>query len=277
MKAVKTTQEVLEELPEDFFEHILAHHVSLGDSPGDPSKLSPPPDGSGTFVRFTIQEGMVVYGILTAAHVARWLKFGRNGSSQFLGLSKLQKGDTLACSVTFPFIYLIASLERFHSTPNEGYRPDLAFIALGINQRLPSHELIVNSSFYDLDANEELELYNRQIFWAFCKGAGKNRPDGPLDTYVALGRGEMPKFDEKSSIQYWRVPNTSGESIAGGSGAGFWRFIENNGIFRKSLEGVIIAEGENCNYFEAMETMYLYSTFLPKLKKFCREKLSWFN
>jgi hypothetical protein len=276
MESTESHKEALEKLLQEASEHILSHHVSLGDSSGDPLLLSPPPNGSGTFVRFSITEGMIVYGILTAAHVARWLKFGRNDTHQFLGLSKLHKGDTIACSVTFPFIYHVAPLKDFHSNAKEGYRPDIAFIALGINQRLPSHELLIESSFYDLDSNEELELSNNQIFSAFYKGAGKIRPDGLLDTYVAFGGGETLKFDEKNCVQYWRVPNTSGESIAGGSGAGFWRFIKSQGILRKSLEGVIIAEGENCNYFEAMETAYLYGTFLPQLKVFCKDNLSWF-
>jgi hypothetical protein len=53
---------------------------------------------------------------------------------QFLGLSKLHKGDGIACSVTFPFIYHLAPLEDFHSTTNEGYRPDIAIriLAAGI-------------------------------------------------------------------------------------------------------------------------------------------------
>jgi hypothetical protein len=276
MKTDETQKEALEKLFEEASEHILSHHVSLGDSPGDPLLLSPSPNGSGTFVRFAITEGMIVYGILSAAHVAKGLKFGRNDAHQFVGLSKLHKGDTVACSVTFPFIYYIASLEDFHSTGNKGYRPDIAFIALGINQRLPSHEMLAESSFYDLDGNEELELFNNQIFSAFYKGAGKIRPDGLLDTYVAFGGGETLKFDEKSGVQYWRIPNTGKESIAGGSGAGFWRFIDKNGMLRRSLEGVIIAEGQNFDYFEAMETSYLYFTFLPQLKQFCKDNLSWF-
>ena len=276
VESIEPQKEALEKLLQEASEHILSHHVSLGDSPGDPSLLSPPPNGSGTFVRFSITKGMVVYGIVTAAHVARWLKFGRNDTHQFLGLSKLHKGDTIACSGTFPILSHIAPLEDFHSTTNEGYRPDIAFIALGINQRLPNHELLTESSFYDLDDNEELEFSNNQIFSAFYKGAGKIRPDGLLDTYVAFGGGETLKCDEKSGVQYWRVPNTSRESIAGGSGAGFWRFIKSQGVLRKSLEGVILLEGENCNYFEAMETAYLYGTFLPQLKTYCKDNLSWF-
>ena len=265
-----------EMLFEEAERYILAHHVSLGDSPGNPNLVSPPPSGSGTFVKFTIQEGMVVYGILTAAHVARWLRFGKNDNRQFLGLSKLQKGDTVACSVTFPFIYHVASIEHFHSTSGDGYQPDIAFIALGINECLPSHELIADSSFYDLDSNQELELYICQVFSAFYKGAGEIRPDGLINTFVAFGGGEILKFDEKIGVQYWRVPNTSGESIAGGSGAGFWRLIYNNGVLRKSLEGVITAEDRNYEYFEAIATSYLYDTFLPQLKKFCTRNRSWF-
>jgi hypothetical protein len=176
----------LEKLFEMTSEHVLAHHVSLGGSSDNPDILSPAPIGSGTFVKFSILDHMVVYGILTAAHVARWLNFAQSEKGQFIGLSKLQNGDTIACSVTFPFIYHIASTDHFHSTSGDGYRPDIAFIALGINGRLPAHELIENSSFYDLDNNHELELFNQQVFSSFYKGAGKIRPDGLLDTCITF-------------------------------------------------------------------------------------------
>lgn len=277
MTAPETPQITLEKLFEQAIEHILAHHVSLGDSPGKAEMISPPPNGSGTFVKFSIQEDIIAYGILTADHIARWLKFGKNDNHQFLGLSKLQNADTIACSVTFFFTYHIVPIEELHSPSGYGYRPDIAFIALGINGRLPNHELINDSLFYDLDSNQELELFNTQIFSAFYKGAGKIRPDGLLDTCVEFGGGETLKFDEKADLQYWQVPNTSGDSIGGGSGAGFWRFLYKNGTLYKSLEGVIIAEGEKCDYFEAMETSYLYNTFLPQLKKFCKDNFSWFN
>jgi hypothetical protein len=184
----------------------------------------------------------------------------------FVGLSKLQNSDTIACSVTFPFIYHIAPIDHFHSTSNDGYRPDIAFIALGING-YPSHELIHNSLFYDLDYNQELELFHEQVFSSFYKGTGKIRPDGLLDTCITFGGGEVLKFDEKMGIQYWEIPNTSGDSISGASGAGFWRFIFERGILRVSLEGVIIAEGCKYDHIEAMEASYLYDYFLPLLKK----------
>ena len=265
-----------EKLLEEAEEHVLTHHVSLGGASSNPAFPSPIPDGSGTFVKFSISCNQIVYGILTAAHVARWLKFGQNEKGQFVGLSRLQNGDTIACSVTFPFIYHVASKHHFHLTSKEGYLPDIAFIALGLNKYLPVHELIENSSFYDLDDNKELELCNQQVFSSFCKGAGKLRPDGLIDTCITFGGGEFLKFDEKIGCQYWEIPNTSGSSIAGASGAGFWRFIFENGILRKSLEGVIIAEGDGYDYIEAMETSYLYDSFLPELKKYCAENISWF-
>ena len=267
----------VEQLLNEASEHILAHHVSLGDSPGDPTRISPSPSGSGTFVKFSIKHNLTIYGILTAAHVARWLGFGRYNQHQFLGLSKLLKDVTIACSVSFPFIYHIAPPEEFHSQSDDAYRPDTAFIALGINDRLPNHELISNSFFFDLDSNQELPLSDNQIFSGFCKGAGTPRPDGLLNTFVALGGGEILKFDEKANIQYWQVPNTSRESIAGGSGAGFWRFILDGDVLRKSLEGVITSESRNCDYFEVMEPSYIYYRFLPLLKKFCEDNFFWFD
>ena len=64
------------------------------------------------------------------------------------------------------------------------------------HQRLPSHELLIESSFYDLDSNEELELSNNQIFSAFYKGAGKTRPDGlltPMSLLEAAKRSNSMK------------------------------------------------------------------------------------
>jgi hypothetical protein len=268
----ETPPNALEKILDEASEHILAHHVSLG-SPSPAGASLPPPNGSGTFVRFSIQQGFVVYGILTAAHVMRWLKFGRNDQGEFVGLSKLQKGNTLACSITFPFVYHIASIEHFHSQSTAGYRPDIAFVALGINERLPDHELIQGSSFYSLDDNQELKLNNQQIFSAFCKGAGKVRPDGLLNTFVAFGGGEFLI----NGAQSWAIPNTTRESIAGASGAGFWRFFYDDGALSKALEGVVIAEGGDYDYVEAMATPYLYDIFLPQLKRFCTDNLSWFR
>ncbi len=67
---------------------------SLGGSSGNPDILSPAPIGSDTFVKFSILDHMVVYGILTAAHVARWLNFAQSEKGQFIGLSKLQNGGS---------------------------------------------------------------------------------------------------------------------------------------------------------------------------------------
>jgi hypothetical protein len=59
-------------------------------------------------------------------------------------------------------------------------------------------------------------------------------------------------------------------------GAGFWRCKYENGVLQISLEGVVIAEGENYDYFEALAPSYLYDDFLPQLKRFCIDNLSWF-
>lgn len=276
MERFETIPRELEEVFAEAERHVLSHHVSLGHSPGDSGIISPAPIGSGTFVKFCFQENSIAYGILTAAHVAKPLKFGKNDNREFLGLSKLQNGDTIACSVTFPFIFCIASKEHFDSLSTDGYRPDIAFIALGINDHLPNHELVLDSFFYDLDCNQEQEIADQQVFSTFYKGAGNIRADGLINTYTAFGGGEILKFDQVARVQYWRVPNTSGESIGGGSGAGFWRCKYENGVLQKSLEGVVIAEGENYDYFEALAPSYLYDDFLPQLKRFCIENLSWF-
>lgn len=269
--------EDIEKKLNEAYRHILAHHVSLGGPPENPNLLCPSPNGSGTFVKFSIKQNHMVYGILTAAHVARWLRFRRHNNRQFLALSKLQNGETVACLVTFQFIYHTAPWAEFHFNSNAAYRPDIAFIALGINDHLPNHELISDSLFYDLDGNQEFALSDSQIFSGFCKGAGNIRSDGLLNTFVAFGGGEILKFDEKAHIHYWQIPNTLRESVAGGSGAGFWRFFFEGNTLKKSLEGIVISESLNCDYFEAMETLYLYDSFLPSLKIFCGGNLSWFN
>lgn len=266
----------LEKVLEEASEHILMHHVSLGGSSGEPDSELPLPDGSGTFAKFSVSVH-TIYGIFTAAHVARGLKFGRNMGREFIGLSKLQKGDTVACSVTFPFIYHIASVEHFHSSSDESYRPDIAFIALGIDGCWPQHELIENSSFYDLDANQQLGLCDQRMFSAFYRGAAGKRPDGLLNTFAAIGGDEVLRYDEKIGVHYWEIPNTSGESIAGGSGAGFWRFRNEEGTLHKSFEGVVTAESQAFNSIEAIATPYFYDDFLPNLKKFCLENIDWFG
>lgn len=260
-------------------EYVLAHHVSLGGSYANPAMPLPPPNGSGTFVRFKIDEG-IIYGILTAAHVARWLKFGRNSQGQFLGLSKPQNADTIACSVTFHFIHHVAPLDRFHAYSHEAYRPDLAFIALGLN-RYSNHELLHNSRFFDLDANSEFGFVEDPcILSVFFRGAchdSEISADGYMNTPLCIGGGEVIKHDTKTNIQYWEIPNTSRKSIGGGSGAGFWRFRYEEGELKKSLEGVIIAEAENFSHIEAMATPYLYDSYLTDLKDFCTANISWFS
>ncbi len=271
----KESEELRENLLNKIEEYVLKYHVSLG-SYLDSSEL-PPPIGSGTFVKFSTL-AHVVYGILTAAHVIKGLKFGLLGQPTFVGLSKLQNGDTVVCSASFQYIYGCVEIEGFHSESDDGYRPDIAFIALGIDDRLPNHELITESLFYDLDTNKGLVIYDSQIASAFYRGAAPQRPDGLLDTAVCIGGGERLRFDDKANLQYWEIPNDTHKSIAGGSGAGFWRFQCEKQQITPSLEGVIISEKRsNYSCFEALATPYLYEEFLPELKEFCEKNLNYFG
>lgn len=262
----KELEELREKLLNPIEEHVLKYHVSLGSYLG--SSELPPPIGSGTFVKFSTL-AHIVYGILTAAHVVKDLKFGLLGQPALIGLSKLQNGDTIACSASFQFIYGCVEAEGFHSESDDAYRPDIAFIALGVDGRLPNHELITESLFYDLDTNKELVMHDPQIASAFYRGAAPQRPDGLLDTAVCIGGEERLRFDDKATLQYWEIPNDTHKSISGGSGAGFWRFHCEKQQITPSLEGVVISEERsNYSYFEAMSSSYLYETFLPELKKY---------
>lgn len=270
----KDLQDIQERLFNLIEIHVMKYHVSLGSYLG--SSELPPPIGSGTFVKFSIPSH-TIYGILTAAHVIKDLRFGIAGQPSFVGLSKIQNGDTIACSVSFPYIYGCVETKGFNSESNEGYRPDIAFIGLGIDGRLPVHELITGSSFYDLDTNVDLVMYDPQIASAFYRGAAPIRPDELLDTAVYIGGGEKLKLDDQTHLQYWEVPNTSNKSISGGSGAGFWRFQCGEQPMIASLEGVIISEESlTYSYFEAMATPYIYEDFLPNLKSYCNNNLSYF-
>lgn len=113
----KEQEELRENLLNKIEEYVLKYHVSLGNYLG--SSELPPPIGSGTFVKFNTLTH-VVYGILTAAHVVKDLKFGLLGQPAFIGLSKLQNGDTIACSVSFQYIYACVEIEGFHSESDDG-------------------------------------------------------------------------------------------------------------------------------------------------------------
>ncbi|MBX9923361.1 MAG: hypothetical protein K2Y01_04565 [Rhabdochlamydiaceae bacterium] len=202
------------------------------------------------------------------------LKFGIKGQPALVGLSKLLNGDTVACACPFFYIHACASIEGFNSTSNKAYRPDIAFIALGIDDQLPKHELIDSSSFYDLDAHVDLVVHDPQIASAFFRGAAPKRPDGLLDTAVHIGGGELLRRDNPFDSPYWNIPNTSNKSISGGSGAGFWRFNCGKELITQSLEGVIISEEEaTYSFFKAMSSEYIYNEFLPDLKNHCVKNL----
>jgi len=70
-----------------------------------------------------------------------------------------------------------------------------------------------------------------------------------------------------SNIPYWKVPNTSKQSISGGSGAGFWRFDTSKNLIEASLEGIVVSESRDHSYFEAIDSDYIYNDFLSKLRK----------
>lgn len=244
-------------------EHVLSYHVSLSSYLASPELL--PPTGSGTFVKFLLSSH-TIYGILTAAHVLKDLKFGIKGFPAFIGLSKLFKGDTISCLSQFLYIYLLVSTKGFYSNSNEAYRPDIAFITLGINTH-PDHALLKNSSFYDLDNYTGFEIDNPQIASAFYRGAAPLRADGLLDTKVCIGGGESLKLDDETQSLYWQIPNTSNESIKGASGAGFWRFDCNQQTPIASLEGVVTSEDVlSYSSFEAVSPSFLYENFLRGLK-----------
>lgn len=270
----KNLEYIREKILNDIESHVLSYHVSLGSYFG--STDLPLPIGSGTFVKFSVSSH-IFYGILTAAHVIKDLKFGIAGQPSAIGLSKLINGNTVASIVPFPYIYARASIEGFQSKSKKAYRPDIAFIFLEIDKHLPNPELIANSIFYDLDAHIDLIVDDPQIISAFYRGAAPIRPDGLLDTAVCIGGGECLKFDGETQIQYWKIPNNLNESIAGASGAGFFRFDCNNRILIPSLEGVIVSEDDlTYSSIEAISSSYLYNTFLPELKNFCLNNLKYF-
>ena len=255
------------QMSEQASEHILRYHVSLGCTPLPGDRLSAP-FGSGIFAKFQL-DGRTIYGILTAAHIARDLPLIFNQNRQFIGLTKpSQTEEALACLVTFYLIYCSADIRYFNAAGRDAYRPDVAFIVLGID-KVPEHELICSSAFYDLDTNPEF-LFEKdpQILSGFFRGAcnlDEVSEDNFLYTPVCFGGGEEISYDVEVAVQYWKIPNKSLETIAGGSGSGFWRFRYNEeGILVKSLAGVITGEGED--FIEAISFSYLIETFLPGLK-----------
>ncbi len=261
--------EALKKLFNNIKKHVLDFHVSLGSYKS--SSALPPPIGSGTFVKFS-NLAHVVYGILTAAHVAKELK-----DQPFLGLSKPLNRDTVACGVSFLYIHFLVEHKGFQSDSGDGYNPDIAFIRLDIDGRLTSHKLITESHFWDLDSNKELGMNDPQIVSAFFRGAASKRPDGLLDTALCIGGGESLRFDDEAGLQYWEIPNNTNKSIAGGSGAGFWRFHCEKEQITPSLEGVITAECLNYSNIQAHAPPVLYEDFLPELKAYSRNNLECFR
>jgi len=247
---------------------ILDYHVSLGDSID--GHVLATPNGSGTFVKFSVLNE-TMFGILTAAHIATRLKITTKDAHQFIGISKPHLHETLGCLTPFHFIFGNTDIRHFHSESNEGYLPDIAFIALGNDTFCLKHEIFTKSKFYDLDANIEFGFEeDLNIFSTFFRGACNDdeiTEDGLL-AEVCLGGGETIHFDNETKISYWKIPNSSKKTIAGASGAGFWRHKIDKDNLQTSLEGVIIAESLLYDYVEAISPSYLYDTFLPNLRKY---------
>jgi hypothetical protein len=258
--------------------YILKHHISLGSYVSPDGNQLGPPSGSGTLVSFEV-DGKRAYGILTAAHVARWTPIiKKNGENQeWIGLMKPSENQGCACLCTFRFQYFSVSIAHFHEQTGIAYRPDLAFILLGIDE-YPKHELFEKSEFYDMDNDISfLVEEDPQVFSGFFRGAcmEKEIKDGFLNTPICFGGGEKIRFDARAFVQYWEIPNTSGQTMRGGSGAAFWQFRCNeNGDLIKSLAGVITAESTGCDLIEAIAASYIFDDFLPNLKKQVRNELS---
>lgn len=257
---------------------ILRHHISLGSSVSPDGNQLGPPRGSGTLVSFDV-DGKRAYGILTAAHVARWIPIikKKEESQEWIGVMKPSEGQGCACLCPFRFWYFSASTDHFYEQTGISYRPDLAFILLGIDEH-PKHELFEQSEFYDMDNDisfpvEENSLVSSGFFRGACEET--EIKDGILNARMCFGWGEKIRFDSRAFVQYWEIPNINHQTMRGASGAVFWRFRYNeNGNLIKSLAGVVTAESAECDLIEAIAASYIFDDFLPNLKKQVRNELS---
>lgn len=190
---------------------------------------------------------------------------------------KPSQGEGVACHCTFRFQYFNAATTHFHEQNEIAYRPDMAFVLLGIDEYF-QHELFEQSEFYDMDSDCSLPVTeDPKIFSGFFRGACTDAEikDGFLNTPICLGGGEKIHFDERAMAQYWEIPNTNRQTIRGASGAGFWRFrCDEGGLLTKSLAGVVIAESVDCSQIEAMAASYVFDDFLPALKAQVQHELS---
>lgn len=260
---------------DDFVAAISPYVVSIGSGYPNKSEKLPPPDGSGTLVKFRTKRG-VVYGVLTAAHVARWLEC--KDKSYFVGCSKIKNSKVLACSVNFLFIHFNADKYQFHNEFGGGYFPDLAFIALSLN-KIPNHPLFLESEFYDLDSNEEFGYeFDEKIFSGYYRGAC------PKDEYDSFGNAQITfciggeeQIGHENNVHFWKIPNKDGRTIKGASGAGFFRCrYEGQGKDRLlviSLDGVIVSESLSEGMVFAIAGSYLFEVYLPSLKEFCASEV----
>ncbi|MFW9876421.1 MAG: hypothetical protein ACFFG0_25275 [Candidatus Thorarchaeota archaeon] len=253
---------ILKKLYNEIKDPILGYHVSLGNDLG--TSRPPPPIGSGIFSKLSISSH-IIYGILTAAHVVKDLILQ---SKSKICLSKPKNENTIVCTTSFSFIYCYINNKKFLDKSRAEYLPDIAFIALDVD-KIPNNDLIIDSSFYDLDSNIDLVIDNSKIVSAFFRGAAEKN-NGFLDTCLCIGGKEKLKSDKQTGVQLWEIPNTSNKSISGASGAGFWRFNckKPQDIF---LGGIIISEDSSkFSFIRAITNSYIYNNFLPDLKKYCK-------
>lgn len=267
----------------DAFDYILPNIITIGSSLGEILDI---PEGSGTLVKFVLkinEEPHLIYGILSASHVVEKINLIRNikFNADCIGLIKPIDRAGKTSSETYPIKFLYIAIDRSHfrrlaqnHRVEEKYENerDIAFICLGIDKPIIQSELINNSQFFNLDTNPILDLPKKHNYpFVFFKGACLDRlvnvQDRILATELVCEMGGIQKQYPKSKILYHEIPNTTGRSMKGASGAGIWMFNKNsNNEVTKILKGVIVEGGIEAS--DAIDILYIKNVFLPDLEKY---------
>jgi hypothetical protein len=261
------------ELAEIATKHALRYHVSLA----EPRTNLPFPEGSATLAKFSIIINNIsidVYGILTAAHViyAIFPEF-RSGfiKHPWIGLSKPSVYGEIGCLHHFRF--LMCTLDD----PGD---LDLGFFLLGTIKKPPTHPLFLCSDFYDLDIPQQLTYQDSSDGSGLFRGA--QPVEDPDETFLDstgfyCGGGEV--ILERQKLKYWKSKKLKNFSMAGASGAAFWRFrladiqhIQQNSL--KAAFGGVVLEQDKNNIF-ALSYEQLFEQFLPDLKKEICKHWNW--
>jgi len=262
------------------FDYILPNIISIGSSLGKELKI---PDGSGTFIKFTIeinQKPIDLYGILTASHVLEKIDLITHYPTytQCIGLMKPidRSGDSYA--ETYPVNFLYTAIDSKHmraivANPQinsiDRNERDIAFICLHIGKVNDQSKLISNSDFFDLKSNPMVDLpkIHDQTF-IFFKGACSDDlvQDKILSTKLIIEHGGKIKKYPKSNIIYHEIPNSDCIPLNGASGAGLWMFTKDKqDNIIKILKGVIV-EGDT-KHTNAIDISYVTNDFIPALEK----------